>query len=165
MEASTSINLKSPTVLGMLRSMGVDYNVAVGCQVVAATISAAAVWMAWRQFDVRNPRPAILALCAATFLATPHALWYDLTMLSGALILYGTSRPAASLRSWERSLILLGIVLPSVSAFSANADPLILAAILWMACTAQARWAPSSADATQDLSRTAAAFDYSAYGA
>jgi hypothetical protein len=143
-------NLHSPTVWGMLRGLGVGYNVAGSCQMVSAIVSAAAVWMSWRQFDPRTPQPAILALCAATFLATPHALWYDLTMLNGALVLYATSR-LESLRFWERSLIMLGIVLPAVSTRVAIADPVVLAAILWMACTTSARRASALEDAIPNL--------------
>jgi hypothetical protein len=97
--------------------------------------------MSWRRFDPHNLQPAVLALCAATFLATPHALFYDLMMLSGALILYVTNC-GTSLRIREAALILMGITLPATSAFFANLDPLVLAAILWMACRA-ASW-PSS---------------------
>ena len=134
-DASTHIRTVSPTVLAMLENMGISHGVATGFQAAAAVASTAAVWMSWRRFDPRNLQPAVLALCAATFLATPHALFYDLIMLSGALILYVTNC-GTSLRLWEAALILMGIALPATSAFFANLDPLVLAAILWMACRA-----------------------------
>jgi hypothetical protein len=147
-DASTHIRMVSPTVSAMLRNMGTSYGVAACVQAAAATASTAAVWVSWRQFDPRNPQPAVLALCAATFLATPHALFYDLTMLSGALILY-VMNCRTSLRIWETALILVGIALPATSVFLANVDPLVLAAILWMACTAPERRLSSLANETQ----------------
>jgi hypothetical protein len=131
------IDTLSPTVSAMLRSMGTSHDVALGCQVLVGIVSAVAVWMCWRQLDPRNSQPAILALCAATFLATPHALFYDLTMLSGALLLYASHRRPL-LSAWEAALILIGIALPTIQ-IVANVSPFVLAAILWMACTCQNR--------------------------
>jgi hypothetical protein len=135
--AQTRIEALSPTVSAMLRSMGASDGLAMGAQVVTTIVSAIGVWISWRNLDARHPLPAIVVLCAATFLATPHALFYDLTMLSGSLILYA-SHYRASLHTWETYLILIGISLPATATL-ANIDPLVLAAILWMACTARER--------------------------
>jgi hypothetical protein len=141
-DAATHSNTISPTVSAMLRSIGFSNGYATGAQVAAATVSAIAVWTSWRRLDPRHPQPAIVALCAATFLSTPHALFYDATMLSGSLVLYANHN-RTSLRSWERVLILAWIAL-SAYPYAANIAPLVLAAILWMACvTPRRRPSPS----------------------
>jgi hypothetical protein len=80
-DASTYIRTVSPTVLA-IENMGISHGAAACFQVAAAIVSTAVVWISWRRLDPRKLQPAVLALCAATFLATPHALFYDLIMLS-----------------------------------------------------------------------------------
>jgi hypothetical protein len=140
METSRFINSLRSTVWAMARDMGAGYGVAGACQLAVALLSAAAVWVSWRRFDPCDPYPAVVALCAGTLLATPHAFWYDMTMLSGALIPYALDREA-SLKPWQGRLILMGTTLPSITClpFIAHVAPIVMVPILWMAFTAQGR--------------------------
>ena len=140
MEALSYINAERSTVWAMARDMGAGYNLAVACQLAAALLSTAAVWASWRRFDPCDPYPAIVVLCSGTLLVTPHAFWYDMTMLSGALILYALDREA-SLRLWQKRLILTGITLPSIAFLPlvAHVAPFIMVAVLWMASTTRGR--------------------------
>jgi hypothetical protein len=144
MEALSYIIALGSTVWAMVRDMGAGSSVAGACQLAAALLSAAAVWVSWRRFNSNDPYPAIVALCSGTFLATPHAFWYDMTMLSGALILYALDREA-SLQSWQRCLIVIGIALPRITGVPvlAHVAPIVMVSILWMACTTRGRDAPA----------------------
>jgi hypothetical protein len=139
-EALSYVNALKSTVWGMVRDMGAGYSVAGACQLAAALLPAAAVWVSWRRFNSNDPYPAIVALCSGTFLATPYAFFYDMTMLSGALTLYALDREA-SLQSWQRRLIMIGIVLPIITAMPvlAHVAPIVMVPILWMACTTRER--------------------------
>ena len=72
-----------PTVLANARMFGVSPLGAEALQLVAGFICALLVWRAFRAGA--TPRAGMILL-VATFLATPHALVYDLTLMGAAII-------------------------------------------------------------------------------
>src|SRR5262249_55049520 len=72
-----------------------------------------------------------------------------------ALILYALDREA-SLQSWQRCLIVIGIALPRITgaAVLAHVAPIVMVPILWMACTTPCRPHPTRrADRTLPLKK------------
>ena len=103
--------LLSPTVSGTLRLAGCSLSVATGAQLVVAAIVVTLVWRCFR----RNPgRLATAALLVGTFLVTPHALFYDLPMVTAAMALYVTDRlnAGATFSAIELSALGLAMLLP-----------------------------------------------------
>ena len=78
-----------PTVIANLQMAGFPLSIAKGAQALAAIIVAIFVSGCFR----RNPgRLAAAALLVGTFLATPHALLYDMPMVAGAMALFIEAR-------------------------------------------------------------------------
>jgi hypothetical protein len=86
-----------------------------GCAVI--------VWASFR----RGPRElAGVVLLAATCLATPHALLYDLPVLTGAVLAYATfrMREGGALDGLELISIAAVLVFPAVMGWAATALPI-----------------------------------------
>ena len=78
-----------PTVTAALALAGVPHGLANLVQAASACAMAGLVWLACRG-GLRGP--AIAAVAGATFLATPHAFFYDMPMLTAAVLLVGQAR-------------------------------------------------------------------------
>jgi len=102
-----------PTVLANLLQLGVSPAAARLGQGLAAVATASVVWFCFRQ----GAKPlAIAALLVGTFLATPHALFYDLPMLATAVIwvVGERCRSGDSFRLAETGLLVLAMCFPIV---------------------------------------------------
>ena len=100
-----------------LRLLGAPSAAAALAQAAVIAIAAAAVWVAFRRF----PRDrAIGVLCAASCLAAPHAMIYDLPMLTGAALLFAHERllAGAGLAPVEIAVLLLCLLFPVALAWS-----------------------------------------------
>ncbi len=100
------------TVSANLAMFGISETFATG---VYAVVAALAAGLTWRVFKGGVSEGAIGALVGATVLASPHTLWYDLTMLTGAVLLLGSARLHAGspLRALETALLLVVMCLPA----------------------------------------------------
>ena len=122
-----------PTVTANLTMLGVP---GVGPLQATATLAAAAlVWVAWRPSAVGPAGPgsrAWLILAAATFLATPHAFVYDMPLLTGAALLYGSGNPRG-----RAGVVVAVLILPAAMLWSGPvplSTPVLaaLVATLWL---------------------------------
>jgi len=119
-----------PTVMANLLMAGVTLPVAKGLQALVAIVVAILVWRCFR----RNPgRLAAAALLVGTFLATPHALVYDLPMTAAALALFidAHTKTGASFSLAEVLIVVLAFMFPIlmiVNGFNAPVStvPLVL---------------------------------------
>lgn len=86
---------------------------AAALQAVAGAAMAVVVWSAFRRGISLG---AIGVLAAATALANPHAFYYDLPMLTAAVLFIGAARlrSGQSLRWWETVLLMAVLCLPAV---------------------------------------------------
>lgn len=88
-EQKTELLMLKPTVMANLQMIGVTLPVA---KLVQALVAVAVAILVWRCFR-RDPGPlATAALLLGTFLATPHAFFYDLPMIAAALALFIEAR-------------------------------------------------------------------------
>jgi Glycosyltransferase family 87 len=121
-----------PTVQANLRMLGVSANVADAMQTVSCVAMAIVVWRCFR----RGPsEQATAALLVATFLSTPHALIYDATMLTGALVLFVGARVRAqgSFSLAEIVVLVLAVLFPFILALKICAVPTSSAVLLlWL---------------------------------
>jgi hypothetical protein len=155
--ARSQIDYLSQTVAAALRQLGVEKNIAFVGQAFAGLTAAAVVWRVWRRFDVERTEPAILTLCAATFLAAPHALFYDLTILGGAIALYLRARGNETLRSFEIVMLLLGVGLPMIHGFPLG--PLVMCGLIWIASKSSTAAPPAATIAMSNAVRARRACD------
>ncbi len=119
-----------PTVAGSLRSAGAPAAVALAAQTAVAIGVAVVVWRACRRGV--TPRAAALAVVGA-FLATPHALNYDLPMTTAAAVWYLDRRLRASGALFAAELVVLSLALALPAgelAFGAHAPPIAWAPIM-----------------------------------
>ena len=94
-----------PTVLANLLLMGVPDGTAHALQWAASAGAAALAWLAFR----RGVTPAAIAvLIGAGFLANPHAFFYDMPMVTAAVLLLGAA-PALG----EAAFLLLVLCIPA----------------------------------------------------
>ncbi len=100
------------TVSANLAMFGVPATFATGIYTVVAVLAAG---LTWRAFKDGVSESAVGVLVGATVLVSPHTLWYDLTMLTGAVLLLGSARLHAgeSLRALETVLLLVVMCLPA----------------------------------------------------
>jgi hypothetical protein len=125
----------SPTVTGNLQFVGAPAWLASAGQIVAGIGAAVIVWWSFRKL---SREAALLSLCAATFLATPHALVYDLTMLGGAIILYRAhhTETVDALSVGKTAALVAALCFPLVYMFPRFNLPLssiLLLGVLWIA--------------------------------
>jgi Glycosyltransferase family 87 len=133
--AKTELLPLKPTVLANLALLGVPEVVARALQLLSGGAMAVLVWFAFR----RGVSPAAIGvLAAATVLANPHALFYDLPPLTAAVLFLGAARlrTRQPLRWWETLLMVLTLCLPVAMLWSGL--PLSLPVLL--AFTAWAAW-------------------------
>ena len=79
----TRLYHEMPTIAANLHLLGVAPIAVQAAQIVSALVAAVAVFLCWR----RGPgRLAAAALQAGTFLATPYAFFYDLPIVSNAVV-------------------------------------------------------------------------------
>lgn len=126
----TMVDRLMPTVAGSLRSAGAPAAVALAAQTAVAIAVAAIVWRACRRGV--TPHAAALVVVGA-FLATPHALNYDLPMTTAAAVWYLDRRLRASgaLFVGEVVVVALALALPAAElAFGAHAPPIAWAPIM-----------------------------------
>lgn len=101
-----------PTVTGNLHLLGFSDTVTDAAQVLVALLVVRLIWRCYR----RSPSGiADAALIVGTFLATPHALVYDLPMLTAALCLFVQDRVETGGRfnGVEVLLILIATIFPA----------------------------------------------------
>jgi hypothetical protein len=127
-------DLLSPTVTANLQMLGAPEWLISSVQVTAAICGAVIVWWSFRRL---SREAAVLALCAATFLATPHALLYDLPMLGGAIVLYRAKHPQTvdALTVGKKIMLLAGLWLPFLlgSKLCLPLSTVILSGVIWVA--------------------------------
>jgi hypothetical protein len=131
---ATDFDRISPTVMANLQSLGAPAWLAAVGQIAAGIGAAGIVWWSFRKL----PRSAaLLTLCAATFLATPHALVYDLTMLGGAIVLYRAHHPETvdTLGIGKKLVLLSALWLPFVlgSKLPLPLSSILLLGVFWIA--------------------------------
>ena len=98
-----------PTIEANARLLGAPPALAQALQVSVALLVAGVVWRVWR--DGPSPRAAAL-LIVGTFLATPHALNYDMPMLTAALLTYFFARRREGLDVAEAFALALAFLTP-----------------------------------------------------
>lgn len=138
--AKTELLPFKPTVLANLALLGVPEAAAEALQLLAAGVMAVLVWFAFRG---GVSQAAIGVLAAATVLANPHAFWYDLPLLTAAVLFLGTARLRAGqpLRPWETLLMALTLCLPAAMLWTDLVWPgLPISLPVLLAFTAWAAW-------------------------
>ena len=88
-EGSVGLLQLQPTVMAGLELAGVPHALVDLVQAASACAMAALVWLACRR---GLHGPAIAVVVSGTFLATPHAFFYDMPMLTAAMLLLGQTR-------------------------------------------------------------------------
>lgn len=126
----TMVDRLMPTVAASLRSAGAPAPIALAAQAAVTIAVGAVVWRACRSGV--TPRAAALAVVGA-FLATPHALNYDLPMTTAAAVWYLDRRVRATqgLFVGEILILALALALPLAElAFGAHTPPIAWAPIM-----------------------------------
>jgi hypothetical protein len=128
----------SPTVTANLQALGTPAWLASVGQTVAGLAAAGIVGWSFRKL---SRDAALLTLCAATFLATPHALVYDMTMLGGAIILYRAqyTETVDALSIGKKAALVAVLCLPFLLFFDKLQLPvssIILVGAFWIAAEA-----------------------------
>lgn len=100
---------------------------------VTASAAGAVAWFAWRRRGSEALGPA---LAAATLLASPYLLDYDLLLLAVPLAWTFSQGRRGGFLPWEKLVLLAGFLLPLVSralAMGLNLPlgPVVIAAVLW----------------------------------
>lgn len=125
-----------PTPLANMRLAGTPLEVAQGVQAVLGCIMAVAVWRTWR---TGISAQAIGTLVAATFVAAPYAFFYDMPMVTAAVLYLGAARVRdGTLGVLDAALLVLVLCLPAAMAFTDHAIslPVVLAFAVWAAAPA-----------------------------
>jgi hypothetical protein len=132
-EGSVDILQLQPTVTAGLALAGVPHGLANLVQAASACAMAGLVWFACRG-GLRGP--AIAVVVGATFLATPHAFFYDMPMLTAAVLLVGRARWwDGTLRVPEAAFLVLALCSPVAMVESGLplCLPVLLGFTLWAA--------------------------------
>ena len=122
-----------PTVTAALALAGVPHGLANPVQAASACAMAGLVWSACRG-GLRGPAIAVVA--GATFLATPHAFFYDMPMLTAAVLLLGQARwRDGTLRAPGAAFLVLLLLTPVVMVESGLplCLPVLLGFVVWAA--------------------------------
>lgn len=101
---------------------------------VTLAVAGAVTWFAWRRPRSEAVGPV---LAAATLLASPYLLDYDLMLLAIPLAWAFTQGRVAGFQPWEKLVLAAGFVLPLVSralaiGFALPLGPVMIAAVLWV---------------------------------
>lgn len=135
-ETANKLIRLAPTVAANLLALGVPHMLAWIGQLAAGVAAAAATWIAWR----RGSPLAVPVLLGATFLATPHALVYDMPALSGAVLLFAAYRlrTAGALELPELAVLVLVLLDPLImtSALRLPVGGLLVALFVVLVCRA-----------------------------
>ena len=110
-------NESSPTVTATLRVLDAGPAVAQAGQLAAAVLAGGVVFLCFR----RGFRPLpIAALLVGTFFATPYAFYYDMPIVSYAVLVVcvDAHETRAALRIWEGAALGLAMLLPYLLFFS-----------------------------------------------
>jgi hypothetical protein len=112
-----------PTVMANMGMLGCPLPVA---RAVQAGVSVVVTAIVWRCFRRDADRLAVAALLVGTLLATPHALVYDLPMVTAALVLFIEARlqTTAVFAGWEILILVQGMMFPAVMALASFSFPL-----------------------------------------
>ena len=132
-EGSVDILQLQPTVTAGLELAGVPHGLANLVQAASACAMAALVWLACRR---GLHGPAIAVVVGGTFLATPHAFFYDMPMLTAAVLLLGQARwRDRTLRAPGAAFLLLTLFSPVAMVESGLplCLPVLLGFTLWAA--------------------------------
>ncbi len=133
-----------PTPLANLQQWGVPATPAHLVQAVLSLLMAALVWLTWRR---GASLPAIGVLVAATFMATPHAFFYDMPMLTAAVLHLGMDRVRQGALGAGEALFLAAVLcVPEAMIWSEGA--ISLPPLLAFAAWAGWRAGPARADAS-----------------
>jgi Glycosyltransferase family 87 len=97
-----------PTISANLQLAGIPPSLATGTQAIAAIVVAILVAIIFRR---RPGRLATAALLVGTFLATPHALLYDMPMIAAAIALFVEARLRTNSVFHLAELLILGLAL------------------------------------------------------
>jgi hypothetical protein len=102
-----------PTVVGNLTSLGVDLPVARTIQLIVAVVVAGTIWACFR-FGTTNLGMA--ALLVGTFLATPYAFFYDMPVLTNAVLatMQNNGRTHRPLPLLQTVILVLSLILPAL---------------------------------------------------
>lgn len=92
------------TTLGFLTLMGAPSALAMAGQMLAALCLAVFVFFVWRRTDQWDLRA--MALCIATPLASPYAMYYELTIFIPAIFLLARRGMETGWLSWERPALI-----------------------------------------------------------
>jgi hypothetical protein len=117
------------SVRDTLRMLGVAPDAAAIAQALAVVGGLVVAWVSFRR---DRGELAVATVVAATCLAAPHALVYDMVMLTGAVLLYMQHRlgSGAAFSLLDIAIILLVLVVPAAMAWGAVGPMMGLAAIL-----------------------------------
>ncbi len=121
-----------PTVFAMMRLIGASLSVAYAFQGLSAIFAAVTVALLWRG---RGPIAIKSAgLVTATFLATSYAWGYDALALTFAAAWLANDAAKTGFRPWEKTCVLVLLMLPLLSLISAKLLGLQIGPILlWLA--------------------------------
>ncbi|MGH7043438.1 MAG: glycosyltransferase family 87 protein, partial [Acetobacteraceae bacterium] len=100
-----------PTITDNLHLLGAGPSLRISGQAAGALIAIVCVWLAWRRGTGRLPAAVLLA---GTFLATPYAFYYDLPILTCALLDFVLERVEARgvFTALELLAVLAAVLLP-----------------------------------------------------
>ena len=125
---------KMPTVFAAFHKSGLPAQAAMALQCVSALGAMSLVFYVWRKVTAWDLRAAVL--CAAVFLCSPYAYYYEMTIL--VLPMLVIVKRAMATGWWRGEELLLVVIwtvvlmLPSVPEFArAQAGLMIVAALLW----------------------------------
>ena len=106
-------NRLSPTITANLTFLGVDLAVARVVQILVAVIVAIVIWVCFRRGVTLL---ATAALLVGTFLAAPYSWFYDMTMLTNAVLLVIRYKDQVNrlLTIPEALVFLLSLLLPAI---------------------------------------------------
>ncbi|MGH7043299.1 MAG: hypothetical protein ACREFY_14400, partial [Acetobacteraceae bacterium] len=111
-----------PTITDNLHLLGAGPSLRTSGQAVGALIAIVCVWLAWRRGTGRLPAAALLA---GTFLATPYAFFYDLPILTCAVLDFVLERVEArgAFTALELMAVLAAVLLPIPMVAAASTVP------------------------------------------
>ena len=116
------------SVFGLFQLVGASTRVSWSAQLVVSVIVVLGIWMIWAKPAALNLKAA--ALCAGSFLVSPYALFYDLSILSIAVAFFVKEGLSGGFLPGERTAILICWV--SLLFFTWRSGPVIGAVLLFL---------------------------------
>jgi hypothetical protein len=143
LQGGNNVALKLQTILGASLAFGLPAPVAWALQAVGSLGAACIVWAVWRRTS--DPLHRAAALCAATPLATPYLLVYDLPLLVAPVVWITAQALQTGLRPWMRLQLLALWFAPAASIATVGKFPLtVLLCAGMLVLTLRAEGAPNS---------------------